>query len=352
MGKTGMVNIDRDLKQKSRHIVENTWHFIQKRMIVTVFILAIIILALTVPNFFTLKNFFLVLKTTSAIGITTIAMGILLIMGQIDLSVGSLMALAGVSSALMVSSIDVYADWHNFASSFGVDPTVIAVLAALVVGALVGLFNGIIVAKGKVPPFIVTLGTMTICRGITYILSRGMPVAKLSDSFTVIGGGRIELSKTDPTLNINYTIFVFIAVIILVSFIMKKLKFGRNIYAIGGNEKAALAAGINVDMIKICAYTLVGVLVGLAGMLSISRLTTAQPGFGEGYELDAIAGCIIGGISFNGGIGTIMAGVIGALILTIIQQGMDMIGVQTFYQQIVKGVIIIFAVLLDRKRVV
>jgi ribose/xylose/arabinose/galactoside ABC-type transport system permease subunit len=345
-----MGNTERVIKSKLTF--ENILHFIQKRVIVTVFILAIIILAITVPNFFTLKNFFLVLKTTSAIGITTIGMGILLIMGQIDLSVGSLMALAGVLSATMVSKINIYAGWFNFASSFGIDPVYIAILAALLIGAFVGALNGVIVAKGKVPPFIVTLGTMTICRGLAYILSKGMPVAKLLDSYTVVGGGRVALSATDPSLNINYTIFVFIAVIIVISFIMKKRKFGRFIYAIGGNEKAALAAGINVDMVKIKAYTLEGLLVGLAGMLSISRLTTAQPGFGEGYELDAIAGCIIGGISFNGGIGTVMAGVVGALILTIIQQGMDMLSVQTFYQQIVKGAIIVLAVLLDRKRVV
>ncbi len=337
---------------KSMFTFENILRYIQKRVIVTVFILAIILLAITVPNFFTLKNLFLVLKTTSAIGITTIGMGILLIMGQIDLSVGSLMALSGVFSAVMVSRINIYSNWFNFASSFGIDPVYIAILAAVLVGAAVGAFNGVVVAKGKVPPFIVTLGTMTICRGIAFILSKGMPVAKLLDSYTIMGGGRVQLSSTDLSLNINYTIFVFIAVIIVISFIMKRRRFGRYIYAIGGNEKAALAAGINVDLVKIKAYTLEGVLVGIAGMLSISRLTTAQPGFGEGYELDAIAGCIIGGISFNGGIGTIMSGVIGALILTIIQQGMDMLSVQTFYQQIVKGAIIILAVLLDRKRVV
>ncbi len=337
---------------KGTFTFENILRFIQKRVIVTIFILAIIILAFTVPNFFTLKNFFLVLKTTSAIGITTIGMGILLIMGQIDLSVGSLMALGGVFSAVMVSNINIYSNWFNFASSFGIDPVFIAILTAILVGAAVGAFNGVVVAKGKVPPFIVTLGTMTICRGIAYILSKGMPVAKLLDSYTIMGGGRIQLSPTDLSLNINYTIFVFVAVIIVISFIMKRRRFGRYIYAIGGNEKAALAAGINVDLVKIKAYILEGVLVSIAGMLSISRLTTAQPGFGEGYELDAIAGCIIGGISFNGGIGTIMSGVIGALILTIIQQGMDMLSVQTFYQQIVKGAIIILAVLLDRKRVV
>jgi ribose/xylose/arabinose/galactoside ABC-type transport system permease subunit len=345
MGSTGK-------EMKSSITFEKLLLFIQKRVIVTIFIVAIIILAITVPNFFTLKNFFLVMKTTSAIGITTIGMGILLIMGQIDLSVGSLMAFAGVFSAVMVSNINIYSKWLTFASSFGIDPVFIAILTALLAGAAVGAFNGIVVAKGKVPPFIVTLGTMTICRGLAYILSKGMPVAKLLDSYTVIGGGRVSLSATDPSFNINYTIFVFVAVIIVISFIMKKRKFGRFIYAIGGNEKAALAAGINVDLVKIQAYTLEGTLVGLAGMLSISRLTTAQPGFGTGYELDAIAGCIIGGISFNGGIGTIMSGVVGALILTIIQQGMDMLSVQTFYQQIVKGAIIILAVLLDRKRVV
>ncbi len=329
---------------------ENIINFVQKRAIVLGFLAVIIILAFATDNFFTINNLFLVLKQTSAIGITTVAMGMLLIMGCIDLSVGSLMAVTGVFSALMVSQSNI--PWLTFASSFGVDPAWIAIIAALAMGAAFGTFNGVIVAKGKIPPFIVTLGSMTIARGIAFIISRGMPVSALLESFTNIGGGKIQLSQTDATLNINYTVLFFIGIIILVSFIMSKRRFGRYIYAIGGNEDAALAAGINVDAVKIQAYVFSGMLVGLAGMLSVSRLKAAPPAFGNAYELDAIAGCIIGGISFNGGIGTIMSCVIGALILTIIKQGMDMLDVQTFYQQIVKGLIIIFAVLLDRKRVV
>lgn len=322
---------------------------LQKNAILIGFFIIVLFLAIFTKTFFTLKNMFLILKQVSCIGITTVAMAMLIIMAGIDLSVGSVMAVSGVFAALMASNANPA--WLAFSSSFGVDPMWIAIIAGVLMGAAFGAFNGIVISKGRIPPFIVTLGSLTIARGLAYILSQGMPVAKLLDSFTSIGAGFLMVSKSD-NLQIGNTVFFYIVVILIMSFIMKRRRFGRYIYAVGGNERAALAAGVNVDAIKFKAYLLAGTLVGLAGTLSVARLKSAPPAFGNAYELDAIAGCIIGGISFSGGIGTIWSSVIGALIIVIIQQGMDMLGVQTFYQQIVKGVIIIGAVLLDRKRAI
>lgn len=322
---------------------------LQKNAILIGFFIIVIFLAVSTKNFFSLNNLFLLLKQVSCIGITTVAMAMLIIMGAIDLSVGSVMAVSGVFAALMVSKANP--EWLAFASSFGVDPMWVAIAAGLLMGMAFGAFNGLVIAKGKIPPFIVTLGSMTIARGLAYILSQGMPVAKLLDSFTVIGAGSLVLSAENK-LQLGNTVFFYIAVVLIIAFVMRKRRFGRYIYAIGGNETAALAAGVNVDWVKFKTYLLSGTLVGLAGTLSVARLKSAPPAFGNAYELDAIAGCIIGGISFNGGIGSVFSSVIGALIIVIIQQGMDMLDVQTFYQQIVKGVIIISAVLLDRNRAV
>lgn len=326
---------------------EKVAHLLQKNAILIGFLIIVVFLAIFTKTFFTLNNLFLILKQVSCIGITTVAMAMLIIMGCIDLSVGSVMAVSGVFGALMVSNANP--DWLKFGSSFGVDPAVIAMISGILMGTLFGVFNGLIISKGKIPPFIVTLGSMTIARGLAYILSQGMPVAKLLDSFNSIGSGAIVLSE-QSNLQISNTVFFYIAVVLLIDFILKKRRFGRYIYAVGGNEVAALAAGVNVDAVKFKAYVLSGTFVGLAGILSVSRLNSAPPAFGNAYELDAIAGCIIGGISFNGGIGSVWSSVIGALIIVIIQQGMDMLDVQTFYQQIVKGVIIISAVLIDRNR--
>ncbi|MDD5016673.1 MAG: ABC transporter permease [Eubacteriales bacterium] len=332
-----------------KEIMQKGKGILQKYAILFGFLVIVIVLGFVTETFFTLNNLFLILKQVSCIGITTVAMCMLIIMGCIDLSVGSVMAVSGVFGALMVSEANP--QWMAFASSFGIDPVWIALLAGILMGTAFGVFNGLIIAKGKIPPFIVTLGSMTIARGLAYILSQGMPVAKLLDSFTGIGAGKLTLSES-AGLHISNTVFFYIGVVLLVSFILKKRRFGRYIYAIGGNESAALAAGINVDAVKLKAYVLAGSLVGLAGTLSVSRLKSAPPAFGNAYELDAIAGCIIGGVSFNGGIGKVWSSVVGAFILVIIQQGMDMLDVQTFYQQIVKGLIIILAVLGDRKRII
>lgn len=292
-----------------------------------------VILSIATPTFLSVSNITTVLKQTSCIGIATIGVGLLIIINGIDLAIGSMFALNGVIAGVVVST---------GTGGLGL-PSWVGFLAGIACGVLCGAFTGVIVAKGKIPAFIVTLGTQSIARGLALIFAHGMPVGSFPDSFSYIGSE--SLFGFIPWL-----VVIYIIVIIVMNFVMKKRIFGRHLYAVGGNEEAAKVAGINVDKVKIQTYLIEGFLLGLASVMMASRLKSAAPNLGTGYEGDAIAGCIIGGVSFNGGIGTIFDMVVGALIIGVINNGMDLLGVDAFYKYVVKGSIIILAVLLDRKR--
>ena len=299
------------------------------------FIAIVILLSIFARGFFTISNFVTILKQVSSIGIATIGVGILIIMNCNDLSIGSMFALCGVTAGLVVST-----------SSVGMGlPTPLGILAGILTGVLFGLFNGVIVAKGRIPAFIVTLGTQAIARGLALILAHGMPVGSFPASFNFLGTASMDARGLIP-----WSVVIFLAVILGMDLVMKKLPIGRYTYAIGGNEEAARVAGINVDRVKIQVYLIEGALLGLASTLMASRLKSAAPALGSGYEGDAIAGAIIGGVSFTGGIGTVWGMVLGATMIGVINNGMDLIGVEAFYKQVVKGSIIILAVLIDRKR--
>jgi ribose/xylose/arabinose/galactoside ABC-type transport system permease subunit len=313
----------------------NLRNIMQNYGIIIGFILIFVILSVTAENFFKVQNFLIILRQVSCIGIASLGVGMLIIMNAIDLSVGSMFALTGVCAGLMVSTT---------ATGQGM-PAILAYAVGIATGVIFGAFNGIIIAKGKIPPFIVTMGTMSIVRGLALILAHGMPVGNFTDEFNYLG-----TSFIDPWKIVPWTVVIYVLVILLIDFILRKRPFGRHIYAVGGNEEAARAAGINVDAVKIKAYLLNGALLGFAGTLMASRLKSAAPALGAGYELDAIAGCIIGGISFTGGLGNAWSAVLGATIIGTINNGMDLLGVDAFYKQIVKGAIIIIAVLIDRKR--
>jgi ribose/xylose/arabinose/galactoside ABC-type transport system permease subunit len=299
------------------------------------FILIVIFLSFATPHFFTYSNFINVLRQTACIGIATVAVGMLIIMNCIDLSIGSMFALCGITAGIMVST-----GKEGLAL-----PAAIGYAVGILTGVVVGLFNGVIVAKGKIPAFIVTMGSMTIARGLALILAHGMPVGSFPDQFTFFGTASIDGKNLVP-----WSIIIFLAVILIMNFVMTKRPLGRYIYAVGGNEDAAIAAGINSAKIKILVYLVEGGLVGLGATLLASRLKSGAPALGQGYELDAIAGAIIGGVSFTGGIGSVWGMVLGAIIIGVINNGMDLLGVPAFYKQVVKGVIIIGAVLLDRRR--
>jgi ribose/xylose/arabinose/galactoside ABC-type transport system permease subunit len=299
------------------------------------FILIVVFLSLATPYFFTYSNFITILRQVACIGIATVAVGTLIIMNCIDLSIGSLFALCGIAAGVMVSTGK---------EGLGL-PSVVGYAVGIMTGVAFGLFNGVTVAKGKIPAFIVTMGSMSIARGLALILAHGMPVGSFPESFTFLGTASVDSGNRIP-----WSVLIFLGVILAVNFVMKKRRLGRYIYAVGSNEDAAIAAGINTQRIKIQAYLLEGGLVGLAATLLASRLKSAAPALGQGYELDAIAGAIIGGVSFTGGLGSVWGMVLGAMIIGVINNGMDLLGVAAFYKQVVKGAIIIVAVLLDRRR--
>ncbi|QHV99679.1 ABC transporter permease [Spirosoma endbachense] len=293
--------------------------------IILAFILLCIILAVITPKFLTLSNLTNIVTQVSINALLAFGVTFVIITGGIDLSIGSMVAVTGVVAALFAHP-DEY-------------PVVVPLLMGLLSGLLLGAFNGFVITRTKVPPFIVTLGTMTIGRGLALILSKGRPISNLSDSFNFIGGGKL--------LGIPSPILILILAFVGCSIILKKTILGRYMYAVGGNEQAAEASGIRLNKVKMVVYTLCGGLAALAGILLTSRITTGQPNAGVGFELDAIAAAIIGGTSTSGGIGTITGTLIGALLIGVISNGLDLLNVTSYYQQVVMGIIIIGAVVLD-----
>ncbi len=289
------------------------------------FILLCVMLAVTTPRFLTVSNLLIIGTQVSINALLAFGVTFVIIAGGIDLSLGSIVAVAGVATA-MFAHPDSY-------------PLVVPIVIGLLAGLFIGLFNGLIITKSRVAPFIVTLGTMTIGRGLALILSNGRPISNLSDTFNFIGGGSV--------FGVPFPIIILIFAFVICAIILNKTILGRYIYAIGGNEEAARASGINVNAVKLWVYSLCGVLSALGGILLTSRITTGQPNAGAGFELDAIAAVIIGGTSTAGGTGTMTGTLIGVLLIGVISNSLDLLNVSSYYQQVVMGSIIIGAVVLD-----
>lgn len=284
-----------------------------------------LVLAMITPRFFTVSNLMTIGNQVSINALLAFGVTFVIITGGIDLSLGSMVAVTGVVAASFAHP-DTY-------------PLVVPVLIGLAAGSAIGAFNGLVITKSKVPPFIVTLGTMTIGRGLALILSNGRPISNLSDSFNFIGGGNV--------LGLPFPIIILIAAFIICSIILNKTILGRYMYAVGGNESAARASGIKVANVKMWVYSICGLLSAMGGILLTSRITTGQPNAGAGFELDAIAAAIIGGTSTSGGTGTMTGTLIGALLIGVISNSLDLLNVTSYYQQVVMGAIIIGAVVLD-----
>jgi ribose/xylose/arabinose/galactoside ABC-type transport system permease subunit len=293
------------------------------------FVFILVTLMILSPNAFARPaNLINILKQASINGILATGMMFVIISGGIDLSVGSIVALSGVVAAS-------YAHPGEY-------PLIVPLILALAVGALVGLLNGAGVAYGGLPPFIITLGTMTIVRGVALIAANGQPVFNVTKEFEAAAGGFV-LERV-PNLVVYYVIITLV-----LAFVLTKTVFGRQVYAVGGNETAARVSGIHVDKIKLAVYTLSGFLAGVAGFLLASRIISGNPTSGQAYELDAIAAVVIGGVSMSGGSGKWYGTVIGALMIAIISNGLDILNVSSHFQLIIKGLIIIVAVLVDIK---
>lgn len=285
------------------------------------------VLSVLRPQFMTYTNLLNVARQISLNGILAVGVTYALLTGGVDLSVGSVVALAGVVAASLARPGD--------------HPVLLPIGMGVLVGTLCGATNGTVVAYGRIAPFIVTLGMMTIARGLALVLSGGRPVSNLSPGFTGLGG---------DIAGFPVPVLILLGVATGSAILLSRFRVGRYLYAVGGNEQAARAAGISVSRIKLFAYTVSGALAGLAGVVLAARITTGQPNAGVAYELDAIAAAVIGGTSLSGGVGTIGGTVLGALLMGVINNGLDLLNVSSYYQQIVKGLIIIGAVWLDRRQ--
>jgi inositol transport system permease protein len=284
-------------------------------------------LTLTTDTFLSVANLTNVARQVSINGILAVGVTFVLLTAGVDLSLGSVVALSGVACATFAHPGD-----HS---------VIVPIAVGLLTGAACGLVNGVLVTRGGVAPFIVTLGMMTIARGLALIVSGGRPVANMSNELTALAG---------DFLGIPIPVLCFAGVALAAWFFLRNFRLGRHIYAVGGNEHAARAAGVPVERVKLFAYGLCGLLTGLAGVVLAARITTGQPNAGQAYELDAIAAVVIGGTSLAGGVGTITGTLLGVLLIGVINNGLDLLGVSSYYQAVIKGVIIVGAVWLDRRQ--
>ena len=298
--------------------------------------LAIILLFASIisSDFLSLTNIFNVIRQVSIIAILACGMTFVILTGGIDLSVGSILGLSGALSAGTLTFVS------NATSNPALAITA-AILCALVVGTACGLFNGLFITKGSLPPFIVTLATLTLLSGLLLVYTNGAPIRVSDSSYMFIGKGSL--------LGIPFPIWLLIFVYAVAFFVLQYTTFGRQIYAIGGNKEASRLSGINTNKIETLAYALNGFLAGLGGIILTARLGAAQPTAGSGFELDSIAAVILGGTSLSGGQGFVLPTVVGAVILGVLDNILVLMNVNPFVSDIVKGAVILIAVLIDRK---
>lgn len=280
---------------------------------------------ITSETFLTQHNIFNIFRQNASNLFLATGMTMVILLGGIDLSVGSVIALSGCVAAGGVVN-------------FGISEP-IAILLGIGVGAIVGTFNGLVICKTSIPPFIVTLASMNITKGIALVYTQGAPIRCMTDAFKFLGAGYIGVFPVP--------VILMIIVFILASLIINKTKFGRHIYAVGGNPQAAKFSGINISKVKFLVYVYTGIMAGIAGVVIASRLYSGQPTAGNGAEMDAIAAVVVGGTSMSGGYGRIGGTLIGVLIIGVLNNGLNLLGVDSNWQYIVKGIVILSAVYLD-----
>ena len=313
-----------NLKEGSRSA--KVKRFVGDYGIIVFFALILLFLALTAPNFLTLNNMVNVIRQSSIIGIIALGMTFVMITAGIDLSVGSIVGLAGVIFAMLAPSTG---------SAFW-----IPLVVGLGVGLLVGFLSAALVVWGKILPFLATLATMAIARTAALVITQGQVVSNLSEPAEWLGSGFVG--------PIPVPVIIFVLAALVCDFVLSKTKFGAHVYAVGGNEESAKKVGISVRRVLIMVYVIGGVLAALGGLVLTARLNGAAPVAGTGYELQVIAAVVIGGTSLFGGVGTIRGTVLGVLLLGVVMNGMNLLGVSAYFQQGVQGVILVLAVLLNR----
>jgi ribose transport system permease protein len=299
-------------------------------------LLMVVVMMLLSDKFMTVDNFWNVMRQISVNVCISVGMTLVILTGGIDLSVGSILAFCGAVSAglyrngIQVQEFDLFIGFTLLG----------AILVGIGAGAILGGFNGIMITRFKVPPFVATLAMLTMARGLTLLWTGGFPITGLGDSFTFYGTGWF--------LGIPMPVWISAIIVILAVVLAVKTRLGRYIYAVGGNEKASILSGLNIKKIKIIVYIIAGALAAVGGLIVTARLDSAQPNAGMGYELDSIAAVVIGGTSLSGGRGSIMGTVQGALIIGVLNNGLVLLNVSPFWQQVIKGLVILIAVIIDR----
>jgi ribose/xylose/arabinose/galactoside ABC-type transport system permease subunit len=302
------------------------WQRIAEYVIVVAILLESIVFGLIAPQFLSVPNLVNVALSIAITGILSVGMTAVILTGGIDLSVGSVAALAGVVAAMV-------------SSGSGTVSVISGALVALAIGALAGAFNGAMVAQFRVPPFVTTLAMLTICRGLAFIVTGGRSIGDLPSSFGFLGRSRL--------LGIPVPVILMLAVFAAGWFVLKRMKFGRYVYAVGGNREAAFLAGVNIKVVTLLVYILNGILVGMAGLVLASRLGAGVPNAGLQYELDVIAAVVVGGTSLTGGRGSVIGTLWGAVFIGILNNGLNLAGIDPYIQKIALGVVILLAVLAD-----
>lgn len=312
--------------------MKNTMKYMSELTTVIALIILMAVITIINSNYLTANNLLNLLLQVTSNALIAFGMTFVILTGGIDLSVGSILALSSALTAGLLGS--------------GM-PVALAILISLILGCILGMMNGLLISYGKLAPFIVTLATMTIFRGATLVYTNGNPITKgLSDTFLFqfLGQGYI--------VGIPFPVIIMFIVFIVLYVLLHKTAFGKSVYAIGGNEKAAYISGVKLNKVKIIIYSISGMMASISGLIITSRLSSAQPTAGASYEMDAIAAVVLGGTSLSGGKGRILGTLIGALIIGVLNNGLNIIGVSAFWQQVVKGVVILIAVLIDRFKVV
>ena len=297
--------------------------------IILAFIIICVALAILSPVFLTRNNILNVIRQTSIYGIMAVGMTFVILTGGIDLSVGSVLALSGAICAGLLK---------------GGSSMFVAIIAAIGVGVACGFVNGMFVTKARIPPFVVTLGMTNIARGLTLIYTNGYPVSGFSPAFREIGGGYV--------VGIPIPIIIFLAIVLIAYVVLSQTKLGRYTYAIGGNEETVKLSGVNSSNYKTLVYVISGLTCAVSALILTARLNSAEPIAGIGYETDVIAAVCIGGASMSGGRGSVWGSLLGALLIGVLNNGMNLLGVSPYFQQVVKGLIIICAVWLDRMKTI
>jgi len=335
MANPGVITANKtEKRQQMSHTISSLF---SKYGIFLIFAVMILVASLLSPAFVSSTNLINIVRQMSIVGLIALGVTGIIVSAGIDLSSGSVVGLTAVVAASLAQSPDnsgaFYPGLHL--------PLIVPVLAACLVGALVGLINGTLVAKTRIPPFIATLGTYTAVRGAALLYTGGRPISDLTDEYNFIGQGDV--------FGLPVPIIILVVMAIVTHILYAHTKFGKYIYAIGGNEQAARVSGIDASRYKMLIYVYASFLAALAGLVVSSRIGSGQPGLGVGYELDAIAAAVIGGTSLSaGGIGTVAGTIVGALIIGVLNNTLDLMNVSAYWQQIIKGCIIVGAVIIDQ----